>query len=88
MSSLSTVLTAPVLRSSSAPRGTFARCSVTMHRTRNRAPYAPLWDSTPEAPSSTIRPTVPAITNTAQSAITAGVQAPDSTASISRYSPR
>ena len=33
-----------------------------------------MWDSTPEAPSSTIRPTVPAITNTAQSAITAGVQ--------------
>ena len=28
----------PVLRPSKAPRDTLARCSVTMHRTRNSAP--------------------------------------------------
>ena len=48
-SSTSTVLICPVLRSSSAPRGAWARWSITRHRTSNSVLYAPLCDSTLEA---------------------------------------
>ena len=44
MLSFMTTLISPVLHSLRAPRGIFAMCSVTMHRTLNRVLYASWWE--------------------------------------------